>query len=549
MHPSSQRPKEEIELKIVGGNLYGRFPKISDEQTFNMLVSDTYLVPFPGYKKVKTFSHRSVNGRDIYSSSRGNLMIVVVDNLVFKVAGPRNNLIVQQLFTLNSYSGDVTIDENLLGQIAICDQVNFWIYNFNTGIYEMAVLPTNPNTGVVIRPGYVTYHDGYFIVPDTTSGNWYLSQINNGLDWFWGASSDAVYGSIQTKPDNAVAVLRAPGRGNLIYVFGQNVTEMWNDVGAQLFPYQRNNSISIDYGCVSSSTIAAQDDKVVWLGINEHSGPVLMVTTGSSIDKISTDGVNYKLDLVQFPEQSYAFFFRDSGHLIYQITFVNPADNFSLAYDFETKIFVSPTDENMNFHIAQKMAYYNNIYYFVGITDGALYETGSEYTNYDYTEPSNLLPNPNVPQIKTIPRDRIVRTMRYKDGSKFNVPILALTIEQGNDPYYKGSYKKYITTEGGNVLSQEQPYGFVGNYLSTEVRLANYQPRIDMSMSIDGASTFGSEVSVELNPLGDRANRVTWYQLGSANEMTLRFRFWSNARIVVTDGEIEARPLIGKREQ
>lgn len=549
MKPTADLPKSDLALKIVGGNSYGRYPKISDEQTFNWLVSDKWLVPFPGYKKVLQISQRDINGRALYSSSRGDLMIVVIDNTVYKVAGPRNNLVVQPLFDINSFFGEVFIDENLSSQIAICDQVDLWIYNFSTGIFSKAVLPTNPNTGQVIRPGYVTYHDGYFIVPDVTSGSWYLSAPSNGLDWFWGAGTVAVSAAIQTKPNNAVAVLRAPGRGNLIYVFGEFVTEMWNNVGAQLYPYQRNNSISIDYGCLSSSTIAAQDDKVVWLGVNEQSGPVLMVTSGSNIDKISTDGINFKLDQVKFPGESFAFFFRDSGHLIYQITFTNPADNFSLAYDFNSKLFCSPTDEDMNFHIAQRVAYYNDIYYFIGIKDGDLYEMDSNYTTYDYTLPSNLRVNPNKPNVKTIPRVRICPSIRYPDASKFSITSMATPIEQGVDTYYKASHQFYLTTEGGDVLTQEQPYGFVGKYLSNEWRIEDYRPRIDLSIAKDGAETFGSFVSQALNALGNRRNRVNWYQMGACNEFVPQFRVFSKARVVMSDGEIQVRHTVveGKR--
>ena len=269
----------EIPLKIVGGNKYGRYPKISDESTFNMLMSDGWLVPYAGYNIVAAIdSSPGAVGRAIYASERWGSLIVVIGNGVYGVNPP--GLPGEPLFSfligrINTFVGDVFIDENIGSQIAICDGQAIWIFNWlvpSNPALIAATLPIDERTGEVIIPGYITYQDGYFIVPNTQSASWFLSAPNNGLNWNWSATGFPVTTSIQTKPTNAVACLRAPSRGNLLLVFGRNVTEMWNDVGGAVFPYQRNSSTSIDYGCLSPSTIAAMDSIVAWLGVNERSG-------------------------------------------------------------------------------------------------------------------------------------------------------------------------------------------------------------------------------------------------------------------------------------
>ena len=64
-----------------------------------------------------------------------------------------------------------------------------------------------------------------------------------------------------------------PGGGNNLLVFGTAVAESWQDVGAALFPYQRNSTFNIDYGCLNPSSIASLDNIVVWLGVNSNTGP------------------------------------------------------------------------------------------------------------------------------------------------------------------------------------------------------------------------------------------------------------------------------------
>ena len=542
MYPSASPPKSEIGLRIVGSNTFGRNSKMSSEQTFNLFESDGFLVDTPGYKKVVDFPGRIV-GRAIYASDRGNFMITVIDNVVFKISGPPGNLTTAAIFNLNTYTGDVFIDENIASEIAICDGTDLWIYNFLSGAATKAVLPNSPGTTQPMRPGYVTYHDGYFIVPDLRSSAWFLSQQNQGLNWFWSAGSQEVNGAIQTKPDNAVAVLRAPGKGNLIYVFGRNVVEMWYNNGAQLFPYARSTSESIDYGCLSSTTIAAMDNFIAFLGVNEKSGPVIMVSTGSGFTRLSTDGIDFKLADVVFPDRSYGFFYKSDGHTLYQLTFYDPKDNFTLLYDFNTKKFFYLTDELMNHHIAESVAFFNNTYYFVSIDDGSIYELNSKFTTYDYTVPSNFRVNPNTPIVQEIPRMRICNSARQDDTSRFIANSLTFVVEQGVDPFYPASQLFYLTGEDGVVLAQESAEGFIGNFLSQEIVDDPYVPRIDMAISKDGGETFGSYVSKDLNPLGERKNRVVFWKLGASNDFVAKFKFWSKYRVTVSDGVIQARVM------
>lgn len=125
--------------------------------------------------------------------------------------------------TLNTFFGDVFIDENNASQIAICDKNFIYIYNYDTNVFSQATLPNG------FKPGYVTFHDTYFIAPNLNGSDWALSDSNNGLNWFWGAGSQPVIGEFQTKPDYANVVIRFPGRQNMIFVMGKTLTELWTD--------------------------------------------------------------------------------------------------------------------------------------------------------------------------------------------------------------------------------------------------------------------------------------------------------------------------------
>lgn len=523
-----------LPINIVGSTTFGRYPKISVEQTYNMFISDDWLVPYAGYRKRATIDNLGY-GRDIFNSTKSNKLIMVIDNGVY-VADEA--LEVSHAGTIDSFEGDVFMAENNANQVAICDKKNIYIYNTSTGILQKA------NTPFV--PIYVDFQDTYFIAPAQGTNEWYLSGNNDGFTW-----SALQLGTLQTKPDNVIAAKRFPGRGSQLFVMGETVTEPWVDVGYQLFPYQRTSSYNIDYGLLSAATLAAGDTFIVWLGVNEKSGPVIMYSSGGDVEQISNDGINYKLAQLKHPEQSYAFLFKQDGHLFYQITFSASEDNFSLAYDFNTKKFFTLCDENMNAHIAKRIAYFNNSYYFVSFIDGNLYEMNSIYTDYDGKE---------------IPRIRIPMSLRLSDGSQFVGNNIQFVTEQGqgvnNNYQLPQVHKGSISTSAGFPVAGTPKIGdsytilnpvedtavgrtytnqafdpglIVWNGFNWDVVNSNTM-RVDLSVSRDGGVSFGNSVGMPMNRLAQRQNKFMYWGLGFANEITLQFRFWGMSRFVVYNG-------------
>lgn len=500
MKPNSLN-SQELSLDIVGSSTFGRNPKIMASRTFNMLIADDFLVEMYGYSKILDFSD-SYKGRGTFGSVKGNILIFVTGNQVYSIKIYTNPATGKKQYSptfvgnLDSYSGEVFIDENHVGQIALCDQHDIWIYTYSTGQFVKAVLPEG------FIPGYITYQNGRFVTPDTLSSVWALSAAGDGLNWLWGSSGEPVLGSIQSKPDVAIATLRFPGRGNLLLVFGRTVTELWVDVGAAGFPYQKTSSVNIDYGVVNPATIAASTNIVCWLGSNEKSGPVIMYSTGSDIQKISTDGINYKIDNLVNPQKSSAFFFKRNGHLIYQITFYDPNDNFSIAYDFTTQKFFDVTDEQMNFHIANQLSFFDNSYYFASLRDGSLYELIDTQYYYDYGKFKD-----GTKKIFEIPRIRVCSNIRASNSSRFAINNTTFILEQGNDTLNTGNNSDYI-------------------------------PRIARSLSKDGGISFGSYANRPIYKVGNRINRLNWWGGGIGNDVVMQFRFYGEGPWRCTSGVV-----------
>ena len=345
---------------------------------------------------------------------------------------------------------------------------------------------------------------------------------------------------------------------------GNTVTEPWFDNGIQQFPYVRNNQFNIDYGCLNPATIARTDEIVYGLRRMKNLGPIIMYTEGGMPEKITTDGIDFLFSQLQAPQDSQGFIYRQDGHLIYHINFYT--DNLSLFYDFNTKKFFHASDEFGNYFIAAEVAFFNNQYYFVTKNNGLVYAFDTIYTTYDGA---------------AIPRERILQHDRDKNQKYFIANDVGFTIEQGeNNPNtnqianftilnggtgYTTATLKFI---GGNGLDAAATLTISGGAI-TGVTLTNpgynytYPPhllvvgdgtgaeiiatitptaaRVDLSVSYDGGQIFGNDYPYILNPNGVRQNRLTWWNLGIANDLICRFRFYSFGRFVAYDGEINIR--------
>lgn len=524
-------------LNIAGSSTFGRYPKISLEKTQNMFLSDDWLVPYAGYQVAIPASNfnNGRQGRGLYVSTKLNKLVIVIDNIAYlgtiTFDQYQKRVITSQIIPIGQLltsSGIVYITGNNKPQIAFSDGVAIYVYDENPpmGVNVFSIATQDGTTPIDFVPGYIDFHDTYILCAAQSDGfyspsatnSWRLSDSNNALLF----PDDAAHiGLLQTKGDNTQAVIRFPSRGNVICVFGKTVAELWTDVGYQLFPYQRNTSSNFDYGCLNPATIAYLDELVVWLGVNEKAGPVIMFSDGGAPEQITTDGIDYLMSNMQHPENSQAFLYRQDGHLFYHINFYSA--NISLFYDFNTKKFFHATDEHGNYFIASYLAFFNNQYYFLSRNNGNLYALDTVFTTYDGAE---------------IPRIRVCKHIRNIKQEPFITTDLGFTIETGETASIARNVGPiYLTTEDGKLFITEDG----NNLISEQAEIVHLNPHVDLSISIDGGQHFSSYESIELPPLGQRKNKLTWWQLGWANDLVPQFRFYGLGRFVATDGEVNTR--------
>jgi len=201
-------PMEERPVNIVGSSVFGRYHKISSEKTYNMFVSDDWLVSFAGWKAQLALLP-SGQGRGLFHSIPGNFLIAVVNASVYRIDV---NLAPIFIGTIDSAQGEVYMDENLQHQICIVDGIKAYLYNWSGA---PLLFPQTLDARLV--PNYVSFHNNYFLFGNT-------NQTAFGNQWFiYEYATETTISlvtnkTLLTKPDSAIAVKRIPGQGSNVQI-------------------------------------------------------------------------------------------------------------------------------------------------------------------------------------------------------------------------------------------------------------------------------------------------------------------------------------------
>jgi hypothetical protein len=138
---------------------------------------------------------------------------------------------------------------------------------------------TDPDISVVLDVAWV---DGYFM---TTDGEFLIvTELSNPPE-----VNPLKYGSSEVDPDPIVAVLKLR---NEIHALNRHTIEVFDNVGGELFPFQRIDGAQIQKGCVGTHACCVYIDRIAFLGSGRNEAPSIYVGASASTQKISTQEID-----------------------------------------------------------------------------------------------------------------------------------------------------------------------------------------------------------------------------------------------------------------
>lgn len=539
-----------ISLDIAGAHNPSRYPQATNEQLHNFYVSNQdgkqCLFPYVGYEVVNATFGDS-DPRAIFYSNIFDALLLAFGTFIYIARDIKA--------TPQILNPDLPFDTSV-GTVYVAEAVDTKQIMFTAGgkayllddkdadTFQTAPIPD----GVV--PSNVIYAGKSFIICDTLTSRWFVSEVNNGKVWEF--DSLPIEGRIDSKCVGVASVQQ------LVLVFGTEETTVFENVGTIPFPYQQNRSYHINYGCLNVETIAQGFGLVCWVAGNSQSSPLIMVCDGGQPKPISTENIDSLIDDLENPSICEGFIFQQDGHIFYQVNWIS--DNVSLMYDFTTRQF-SKISEDKSLSKVQYLAADKNKTYCLLRGQAGIYDISNKIPTYDG---------------KRIDRIRITKNQYFETPIFVNEIRIRMQLgvdglpakERISDDLAKKlgglTFKKKYESINDLEDAKKGDYWDIDNNLSilgvrvypneaivcanditgiptnlNDFIIATKQPlgRVRVSVSHDYGVSFPFFSDLELAPLGEREYYLIRDNFGSSRLWTFKLEFISELPFAVLGAE------------
>lgn len=323
-----------------------------------------------------------------------------------------------------------------------------------------------------------TAQDSYFIVAKPSTDQFYISNSADGQTW-----DTLDFATAEGEFDDLEAVIS--DHRNL-YLIGTQTTEVWFNSG-DTFPFARNSSVFMDYGCRNSDTVAKVGESLMWLGRRRDGDDVIVLVSGFQAQIVSNRGITYQISKMTTTSDAYAYSYQQEGHIFYVLTF--PTDEKTFVYDLTMGMWherASLESASQNRHRSNAYAFFNGKHYVGDYNSGKICELDTETYDEDGS---------------AITRTRI-DTVKWDGARNARVTVDKLQID-------------FETAVGTDI-------------------------DVSLSISTNGGNTFGTAKTRTISSSStDYDRRVIWDRLGSHRNITLKLTTSENARIVVLGAEAD----------
>lgn len=286
------------------------FPLVSESGSSK---SQTALASVAGYEEFAELGGGAIRGCKTCANGRA---FIVSGYEVYELLSDGTGTLIG---TLTTGVNSVGIDENGT-ELIIVDGVSGFIYNMDTDTWTEITDTDFPVADVV------AFQDGYFIVNDHGTANFYISGIYDGLTWDPLDTSRA-----DSNPDRLISLIS--DHGNL-WLFGEVSVEVFYNSGALAFPFERIAGAVIQTGCAAAFTVQKFDNTIAWLGVDEQGRGVVWKANGYNAQRISTQAIENIIAQSTDFTNSYSYVYHERGHVFYCLQ-VNGLDT-TLVYDSST---------------------------------------------------------------------------------------------------------------------------------------------------------------------------------------------------------------------
>lgn len=184
------------------------------------------------------------------------------------------------------------------------------------------------------QPTHIIYIDGFFVVNDATTDNFYISALENPTSW-----NALDFDAASVAPDNALAMAATE---SLLWVFGDETAQAYYNSGNPDFPYEIVLSATQEVGVLAPDSVAESDDGIFFLATTPEGGRFVYQIQGQSGRIITEDEQEHFLTTIIDPTDAYAFIYKQAGKSFYVLQLsasngVDPRNSATLVYNIKAQ--------------------------------------------------------------------------------------------------------------------------------------------------------------------------------------------------------------------
>jgi hypothetical protein len=177
------------------------------------------------------------------------------------------------------------------------------------------------------RPTHVTYLDGFFIVNDEGTDQWYVSSLKDGASW-----NALDFASAESDPDKLRNVVADHGE---LWLFGDRSTEVWQNTGQADFTFERLQGAKIQWGVHAPWSVSRYADTLVCLAVDDHGAIQVISFVNYQPVRISNEAIEEAIAGYSLSTDAIAWVMVDRGREFYVLSF--PTGKQAFAYDVREK--------------------------------------------------------------------------------------------------------------------------------------------------------------------------------------------------------------------
>lgn len=214
-----------------------------------------------------------------------------------------------EIGTLDANPGRVEIARGR-NYVAMVDGVAGYTYDGTTfAKIADADFPGNFTPAGTGRPTHIRYIDGFFVVNDANTDNFYISGLEDPTMW-----NALDFDAASVAPDNALAHTTTE---SLLWVMGDETAQAYYNSGNPDFPYEIVLSATQEVGILAPYSLAESDDGIFYLATTPEGGRFVYRIQGQSGRTITEDEQEDFLLNVTDPTDAYGFIYKQAGKSFY----------------------------------------------------------------------------------------------------------------------------------------------------------------------------------------------------------------------------------------